>query len=56
MLAYIKHTSFYSLFYFIRFVKKVYFFESNPEPRVWEKLVEKIDDEYVSDSPWELHE
>lgn len=35
-------------------MKKVYFYESNPEPKVWEKIVEEVDGEMVFQTPWKI--
>lgn len=35
-------------------MKKVYYIESNPEPKVWEKNVENIDGKIIIESSWKL--
>lgn len=37
-------------------MRKIHFFESVPEPKVWEKMVETINGKTISKTPWVLSE
>ena len=34
-------------------MKKVYFFESGEEPKVWEKLTESVNGKILAETTWE---
>ena len=40
----------------IRIMKKIYFYESNPEPKVWERMIENVDGVVVLQTPWKICE
>ena len=37
-------------------MKKIYFFESNPEPKIWEKIIDNVEGEIIHDIPWKISE
>ncbi len=37
-------------------MKKVYFYQSTPEPQVWERMVENVNGETVFQTPWKICE
>ena len=53
MSAYFKHTSCFRESSLIMCVKKVYFFESGPEPKVWEKLTTTVGGKILAETTWE---
>ena len=40
----------------MRNMKKVYYYESNPEPKIWERIVENVDGELKVQTPWRVSE
>ena len=37
-------------------MRKIYFYESCPETKVWEKMVENINGKIMSETPWKICE
>ncbi|AJW71088.1 hypothetical protein NADRNF5_1403 [Nitrosopumilus adriaticus] len=35
-------------------MKKIYFYESNPEPQVWEKIIDNVEGKTQYETPWKL--
>lgn len=35
-------------------MRKVYFYESNPEPQVWEKTIENVEGSITYETPWKI--
>ena len=50
--AYFKHTSCFREFGSIECMKKVYFFESGDQPKVWEKMTESVNGKILVETTW----
>lgn len=37
-------------------MRKIYFYESNPEHKVWEKTTENVEGKIISETPWKICE
>ena len=38
------------------YMRKIYFYESGPETKVWEKMIENVNGKTTSETPWEICE
>lgn len=38
----------------IQNMRKVYFYESKPEPQVWEKTIENVEGMTTYETPWKI--
>ncbi|WP_146195957.1 hypothetical protein [Nitrosopumilus zosterae] len=37
-------------------MRKIYFYESNPESKIWEKTIENVEGKIIAETPWRICE
>jgi len=37
-------------------MRKIYFYESSPDTKVWEKMIENVNGKIMSETPWKICE